>query len=84
MMLVSVLQATAQFGGFDPVSMEEVVTIKGNEGTIEFEAYIDNGYHLYSTNVPKGGPMPLSVKYLKVAHPAAGGLRASRVCCPGN
>lgn len=66
MMLVSVLQATAQFGGFDPVSMEEVVTIKGNEGTIEFEAYIDNGYHLYSTNVPKGGPMPLSVKYLKV------------------
>ena len=66
MMLVSVLQAAAQFGGFDPVSMEEVVTIKGNEGTIEFEAYIDNGYHLYSTNVPKGGPMPLSVKYLKV------------------
>ena len=66
MMLLSVFQATAQFGGFDPVSMEELVTIKGNEGTIEFEAYIESGYHLYSTNVPKGGPMPLSVKYHKV------------------
>ena len=62
MMLLSVLQAAAQFGGFDPVSMEETVTVKGSEGTIVFDALVDDGFHLYSTNVPKGGPMPLSVK----------------------
>ena len=66
MMLLSVLQAAAQFGGFDPVSMEESVTVKGSEGTIVFDALVDDGFHLYSTNVPKGGPMPLSVKYHKV------------------
>ena len=66
MMLLSVLQAAAQFGGFDPVSMEETVTVKGSEGTIVFDALVDDGFHLYSTNVPKGGPMPLSVKYHKV------------------
>ena len=64
--MLSVLQAAAQFGGFDPVSMEETVTVKGSEGTIVFDALVDDGFHLYSTNVPKGGPMPLSVKYHKV------------------
>ena len=62
-MLLLTLQASAQFGGFDPVTMEEVVTVNGNEATIELEAYIESGYHLYSTNVPDGGPMPLTVKY---------------------
>ena len=63
MMLLSFIQVSAQFGGYDPVSMEETVTVKGNEGTIEFEAYIENGFHLYSTDVPSGGPTPLTVKY---------------------
>ena len=45
------------------MSMEETVTVKGDQGTIEFEAYIEDGFHLYSTNVPKGGPMPLTVKF---------------------
>ncbi|MBR4065634.1 MAG: thioredoxin family protein [Bacteroidaceae bacterium] len=63
MMLVSFLQASAQFGGYDPVSMEDVVTVKGNKGTIEFEATIEGGYHLYSTSVPDGGPTALTVKY---------------------
>lgn len=62
-MLLSFLQVSAQFGGYDPVSMEENVTVKGDEATIEFEAFIENGYHLYSTDVPSGGPTPLTVKY---------------------
>ena len=62
-MLLSFLQVSAQFGGYDPVSMEENVTVKGDEATIEFEALIENGYHLYSTDVPSGGPTPLTVKY---------------------
>ena len=62
-MLLSILPAAAQFGGFNPVSMEDVVTINGDKGTIEFEAYIDAGYHLYSTDVPEGGPSPLTIKY---------------------
>lgn len=65
-MLLAVLPAVAQFGGYDPVSMEEVVTVKGDKGTIEFEAYIEDGYHLYSTKVPSGGPTPLTVKYHSV------------------
>ena len=56
-------QANAQFGGYDPVSMEEFFTVKGSEGTIEFEASIEDGYHLYSSDVPKGGPTPLSIKF---------------------
>ena len=62
-MLLSFLQVSAQFGGYDPVSMEENVTVKGDEATIEFEALIENGYHLYSTDVPSGGPTTLTVKY---------------------
>ncbi len=56
-------QANAQFGGYDPVSMEESITVKGSEGTIRFEASIEDGYHLYSSDVPKGGPNPLSIKF---------------------
>lgn len=56
-------QANAQFGGYDPVSMEEFFTLNGSEGTIEFEASIEDGYHLYSTDIPKGGPVPLNVKF---------------------
>ena len=62
-MLLAILPAAAQFGGYDPVSMENVVTVKGDKGVIEFEAYIESGYHLYSTDVPSGGPTPLTVKY---------------------
>ena len=62
-MLLSILPVAAQFGGFDPVSMEEVVTVKGDKGTLVFDALIDAGYHLYSTDVPAGGPTALTVKY---------------------
>lgn len=55
--------ASAQFGGYDPVSMEESFTVKGSEGIIRFEASIDDGFHLYSTDIPKGGPMSTNIKF---------------------
>ena len=61
-MLLS-LQVSAQFGGYDPVSMEETFIVKGSEGTIEFDALIENGYHLYSTDIPAGGPTATTVKF---------------------
>ena len=33
-MLLAILPAAAQFGGYDPVSMENVVTVKGDKSHI--------------------------------------------------
>ena len=63
MLLLTTLQVSAQFGNVEPVTFEETLTVNGSEGTIEFEAYIESGYHLYSTNIPDGGPTPTSVTY---------------------
>ena len=63
MLLFAALQVNAQFGNVDPVSFEENVTVNGAEGIIEFEAYIEPGYHLYSTDIPEGGPTPMSVTF---------------------
>ena len=57
------LQVSAQFGPVDPVSIEEIVTVNGAEGKIEFEAYIEPGYHMYSTDIPAGGPVAANVTY---------------------
>lgn len=63
MLLMTTLQLSAQFGKIEPVTFEENVVVNGAEGTIEFEAYIEPGYHLYSTNIPEGGPSPMEVSY---------------------
>lgn len=63
MLLMTAFQVSAQFGNFEPVTFEETMTVNGADGTIEFEAYIEDGYHLYSTNIPAGGPIPMEVKY---------------------
>ena len=62
-LFLAALQVNAQFGPVDPVSIEEVVTVNGGEGKIEFEAYIEPGYHMYSTDIPAGGPVATSVTY---------------------
>lgn len=62
-LLFTAFQASAQFGNAEPVTFEDAITVNGSEGTIEFEAYIEPGYHLYSTNIPDGGPVPMSVAY---------------------
>lgn len=66
MLLMTTLQLSAQFGNFEPVTFEENVTVDGANGTIEFEAFIEDGYHLYSTNIPEGGPSPMEVSFSTV------------------
>ena len=63
MLFVTTLNLSAQFGGIEPVTFEENVVVNGADGTIEFEAYIEDGFHLYSTNIPEGGPTPMEVNY---------------------
>lgn len=63
LMLLPLLHANAQFGGAEPVTIEESVAVNGAEGTITFNAFIEPGYHMYSTNIPDGGPTPASVTF---------------------
>ncbi|MBQ2290160.1 MAG: thiol:disulfide interchange protein, partial [Bacteroidaceae bacterium] len=63
LLFVTTLNLNAQFGGAEPVTFEENVIVNGAVGTIEFEAYIEDGFHLYSTNIPEGGPAPMEVNY---------------------
>lgn len=63
LMLLPLLHANAQFGGAEPVTIEESIAVNGAEGTITFNAFIEPGYHMYSTNIPDGGPTPASVTF---------------------
>ena len=63
MLLFTTLSISAQFGNVEPVTFEELVSVNGADGSIEFEAYIEQGYHLYSTNIPEGGPTPTEVTF---------------------
>ena len=63
LMLLPLLHANAQFGGAEPVTIEESVAVNGAEGTVTFNAFIEPGYHMYSTNIPDGGPTPASVTF---------------------
>ena len=63
LMLLPLLHANAQFGGAEPVTIEENIAVNGAEGTITFNAFIEPGYHMYSTNIPDGGPTPASVTF---------------------
>ena len=58
-LFVIALQAGAQH----PVTLSHEVTAKGSEGVIEFIAEIEDGYYMYSTDIPKGGPKPTYVKF---------------------
>ena len=39
----------------------EVKMTDDSHGVMTFTATIDDGWHMYSTNLPKGGPQPLSI-----------------------
>lgn len=41
----------------------ELTMTDDSHGVITFTATIDDGWHLYSTNLPKGGPEPLSINF---------------------
>ena len=62
LLLVTVLQAGAQ----KPVTVSHDLTAKGSEVVIEFIAEIEDGYYMYSTDIPKGGPKPTYVKFAEL------------------
>ena len=62
LLLVTVLQAVAQ----KPVTVSHDLTAKGSEVVIEFIAEIEDGYYMYSTDIPKGGPKPTYVKFAEL------------------
>ena len=62
LLLVTVLQAGAQ----KPVTVSHDLTAKGSEVVVEFIAEIEDGYYMYSTDIPKGGPKPTYVKFAEL------------------
>ena len=55
------LSAFAQM--FNPVEVEQKLIVKGAEGELVFSAFIENGWHLYATDIPAGGPTAASVTF---------------------
>lgn len=47
----------------DPVTISAAVDVTGSEATIAFKATIEPGWHLYSTNLPSGGPTSATVEF---------------------
>ena len=47
----------------DPVQISASVDIVDTEATITFKAVIEPGWHLYSTNLPAGGPTSATVEF---------------------
>lgn len=48
----------------DPIKWEtELKKISENEAEIVFNAVIDTGWHLYSTDIPDGGPTPATITF---------------------
>lgn len=47
----------------DPITVKSSIETKGNEAVITFKATIEDGWHLYSANLPEGGPTSASVKF---------------------
>lgn len=54
LMLLVTVQMYAQF--HNPITVKHECKVDGNEGVIVFNAVIDKGWHLYSTNLPEDGP----------------------------
>ena len=47
----------------DPVQISTLVDVADSEATITFKAVIESGWHLYSTNLPAGGPTSATVEF---------------------
>lgn len=61
-LFVTFLQAGAQ----KPVTVSHELSAKGSEVVMEFIAEIEDGYYMYSTDIPKGGPKPTYVKITEI------------------
>ena len=58
LLLVATMQVAAQ----QPVKFRHEAHVNEAEGTIVFYAEIEDGYDMYSTDIPKGGPMPITIR----------------------
>lgn len=58
LLMVAALQVSAQ----QPVKFDHEVIAEGPEAKIVFYATIEDGYYMYSTDIPKGGPMPITIR----------------------
>ncbi len=47
----------------DPVQVSTLIDVTGSEATVTFKASIEPGWHLYSTNLPAGGPTSAEVVF---------------------
>lgn len=54
LLLLIVTNAFAQF--HNPITVKHSFKVDGNEGILTFTAAIEEGWHLYSTDLPDGGP----------------------------
>lgn len=61
-LFVAVLQAGAQ----KPVKVSHEVAVDGSEIVVEFYAEINEGFYMYSTDIPKGGPRPASLRITEI------------------
>lgn len=61
MLMLLSLQVSAQI--FNPVDMEHSFEVKGNDATLKFDAFVEEGYHLYSTDIPAGGPQATVITF---------------------
>jgi thiol:disulfide interchange protein DsbD len=62
--LISLLTITIQAQIFDPVTWDFGYEKKGNDQyELVFTATIEDGSHIYSTDIPKGGPIPTSFTF---------------------
>lgn len=60
--LIGVITSTAQI--INPVSWEKSLKMTGDtSGEVIFTATIDNGWHMYGLDIPKGGPQPTTVEW---------------------
>ncbi|MBQ5895074.1 MAG: hypothetical protein IIW75_00730 [Bacteroidaceae bacterium] len=58
LLMVAAFQVSAQ----QPVKFDHEVIAEGSEAKIAFYATIEDGYYMYSTDIPKGGPMPITIR----------------------
>ncbi|NLB26042.1 MAG: thiol:disulfide interchange protein, partial [Bacteroidales bacterium] len=47
----------------EPIKWSFDFNQEGNEAELVFTANIDDGWHLYDTQLPEGGPLPTRVVY---------------------
>ena len=69
LMLFFTAQMYAQF--HNPIAVEHSLDVKGDEAVLTFTASIEQGWHLYSTELPEGGPTSATLNFdvIKGAEP---------------